>query len=281
MIAVQKLIRFDRAVLILESFPEMKRGDHSLTHSTYRKTRSMKMKGRVAIVTGASRGIGREIALGYANQGAHVVVCARDEAKLQQLAQEIRQTGVQSVDVPADVSQETDVQSVIDLTLDAFGRIDVLCNNAAVSYQGAVHELTPDQWDAVIAVNLRGPFLCSRAVLPHMKQQNYGRIVDVSSGSAVICSPGFAAYSASKAGMNALSRTIAGEVVNHDILINAMSPGFLKTDMNPNGTRPPGDAVPTAVFLASLPAGGPNGEFFRFMESFEVIPDFSKFDWTK
>ena len=241
----------------------------------------MKMKGRVAIVTGASRGIGREIALGYANQGAHVVVCARDEARLKQLAQEIRQTGVQAMDVRADVSQEADVQSVVDSTLDVFGRIDVLCNNAGLSYQGAVHELTPDQWDAVIAVNLRGPFLCSRSVLPHMKQQNYGRIVDVSSGSAVICSPGFAAYSASKAGMNALSRTIAGEVVNHDILINAMSPGFLKTDMNPNGTRPAGDAVPTAVYLASLPAGGPSGQFFRFMESFEVIPDFSKFDWTK
>ena len=93
------------------------------------------------------------------------------------------------------------------------------------------------------------------------------------------CSPGFAVYSASKAGMNALSRTLAAEVREYDILVNAMSPGFLKTDMNPEGTRPPEDAVPTALLLASLPTGGPSGRFYRFMKELTVIPDLSNLDW--
>ena len=243
----------------------------------------MQLEGRIAIVTGASRGIGREIALGFADKGADVTLCARDETRLQQLAEEIAQRGRRAIVVRADVSRVDDVQTVVDQTLKSFGRIDVLCNNAGLIVRGEVDALDPVDWDEVIAVNLRGPFLCSRAVVPHMKRQNYGRIVDVSSGSAVNCSPGFAVYSASKAGMNALSRTLAAEVREYDILVNAMSPGFLKTDMNPEGTRPPEDAVPTALLLASLPTGGPSGRFYRFMKELAVIPDlsdvFPTLDW--
>jgi len=239
----------------------------------------MKLEGRTAIVTGASRGIGREIALGFADEGADVILCARDETRLQQVADEITQRGRRVIAVRADVSRVADVQSVVDQTLNLFGRIDVLCNNAGLAVRGEVDELDPVDWDNVIAVNLRGPFLCSRAVLPHMKTQNYGRIVDVSSGAAVNCSPGMAVYSASKAGLNALSRTLAAELREYDILVNAMSPGFLKTDMNPEGTCPPEDAVPTALLLASLPTGGPSGLFYRFMKELTVIPDFSDFDW--
>ena len=239
----------------------------------------MKLNGKTAIVTGASRGIGWEIALGYADEGADVAVFARDGSLLERLVGEIKQRGRRALAVPGDVSKEADVQRLIDRTVESFGRIDVLCNNAGVAHLGVVDELEPAKWDEVIAVNVRGPFLCSRAALPHMKRQNYGRIVDVSSGAAVNCSSGHAAYSASKAAMNALSRTLANEMIQYNILVNAMSPGFLKTDMNPEGTRPPSDAVPTAVFLASLPDGGPNGRFFRFLKEMEVIPDLSKFNW--
>jgi 3-oxoacyl-[acyl-carrier protein] reductase len=239
----------------------------------------MQLEGKIAIVTGASRGIGREIALGFAAEGADVTLCARDEIRLQQLAKEITQRGRRAVVVKADVTHVADVQTVVDQTLESFGRIDVLCNNAGLDVHGEVDEIDPADWDNVIAVNLRGPFLCSRAVLPHMKNQNYGRIVDVSSGSAVNCSPGMAVYSASKAGLNAFSRTLAAEVREHDILVNAMSPGFLKTDMNPAGTRPPEDAVPTALLLASLPTGGPSGKFYRFMKEVTVIPELSDLDW--
>ena len=239
----------------------------------------MKLQGRIAVVTGASRGIGWEIALGFAAEGADLAVCARDEGRLKRLVDQIEQGGRRAIAVRADVAKEADVQRIVDRTLETFRRIDVLCNNAGVAHRGEVDQLDPALWDEVIAVNVRGPFLCSQAVLPHMKRQGYGRIVDVSSGSAVNCSPGMAAYSASKAALNALSRTLAGEVRGHNILVNAMSPGFLKTDMNPAGTRPPIDAVPTAIDLASLADDGPSGRFFRFGKELEVIPDLSNFDW--
>ena len=110
------------------------------------------------------------------------------------------------------MSRVADVQTVVDQTFKSFGRINVLCNNTGLAVRGEVDELDPVDWDDVITVNLRGPFLCCRAVLPHMKTQNYGRIVAVSSGATVNCSPGMAVYSASKAGLNALSHTLAAEV---------------------------------------------------------------------
>ena len=241
----------------------------------------MKLEGKIAIVTGASRGIGWEIALGFADEGADLVVCARDGARLERLVGEIERRGRRALAVKADVAVVPDVERLVEQTLAGFGRVDVLCNNAGVLHRGRVDELDPAHWDEMIAVNLRGPFLCSRAVLPYMKRQDYGRIVDMSSGSAINCTPGFSAYSASKAALNALSRTLANEVAGFNILVNAMSPGFLKTDMNPEGTRSPSAAVPTAVDLASLPHGGPNGRFYRFQQELEVIPDLSKLDWTK
>jgi 3-oxoacyl-[acyl-carrier protein] reductase len=241
----------------------------------------MKLEGKVAIVTGASRGIGWEIALGFADEGADLAVCARDGTRLERLVGEIERRGRRALAVTADVTLEADVTRLAERTVETFGRIDVLCNNAGVFHKGAVDALDSSRWDEVIAVNLRGPFLCSRAVLPHMKRQNYGRIVDMSSGSAINCRPGWGAYSASKAALNALSRTLANELTGFNILVNAMSPGFLKTDMNPQGTRLPGAAVPTAVELASLPDGGPSGRFFRFQQELEVIPDLSKLDWNK
>ena len=239
----------------------------------------MKLQDKIAIVTGASRGIGWEIALGYAEQGADVTVCARDEQRLQQLVSRVQELGRRAIAVKADVTVESDVQQVVDRTREVFGRVDVLCNNAGVGYRKPVDEIPPEEWDTVVAVNLRGPFLFSRAVLPHMKSQNYGRIVHVSSGAAVVCLPGNAVYNASKAALNAFSRTTAREVSDYDILVNAMSPGFLKTDMNPRGTRPASAAAPTAIELASFSADGPSGRFFRFQGEVEVIPELPDVNW--
>lgn len=240
----------------------------------------MKLENKVGIVTGASRGIGREIALGYAQEGADLIVCARDAQRLEQLVTELQKLGRRAVAVPADVSREEDVMRVVDRTIAEFGRIDVLCNNAGVNHTRTVEEMPATEWDEIIAVNLRGPFLLSRASIPHMKKQNYGRIVHVSSMSALVCSPSAAAYSASKAALNALSLTTSREVSDYNILINALSPGFLKTDMNPQGTQPPSAAVPTAIDLAALPDGGATGRFFRFQEEIVVIPN-SDANWTK
>ena len=171
----------------------------------------MKLENRIAVVTGASRGIGFEIALGFANEGADLVVCARNEQRLQELVRRLRESGRRAHAVQADVSQEADVARVIEDTLEEFGRIDVLCSNAGVNFTRPVDEMPPEEWDEIMAVNLRGPYLLSRAVLPHMKQRNYGRIVHVSSMSALVCSPGGAAYGGSKAALNVLSRTTANE----------------------------------------------------------------------
>ncbi len=199
----------------------------------------MKLAGKIAIVTGASRGIGREIALGYAREGADVVVTARDEDRLQSLVADLKQLDRRAIAICADVAIGSDVQRLVDGALEAFGRIDVLCNNAGVVHRAPFDEITVREWDEVIAVNLRGPFLCTRTVLPHMKRRNYGRIVDVSSGAAINCEAGLAAYAASKAGLNALNRTLSHELAHHNRLVNAMSPGSILTDGDPEGTRPP------------------------------------------
>ena len=239
----------------------------------------MKLENRIAVITGASRGIGFEIALGFANEGADLVVCARNEQRLQEVVRQLRESGRRAQAVQADVSQETDVARVIEDTLEEFGRIDVLCSNAGVNFTRPVDEMPPQEWDEIMAVNLRGPYLLTRAVLPHMKQRNYGRIVHVSSMSAVVCSPGSAAYGGSKAALNVLSRTTAKETSEFNILVNAMSPGFLKTDMNPKGTRPASAAVPTAIELAALPDDGPSGRFYRFQEEVTVIPEVAEDAW--
>ena len=236
----------------------------------------MKLKEKIAVVTGASRGIGWEIALGYAAEGADLVVCARDEQRLQQLVGRLQESGRRARAVQADVAQESHVARVVDTALEEFGRIDILCNNAGVNHTRPVDEMPLEEWDEIMAVNLRGPFLLTRAVLPHMKEQNYGRIVHVSSMSAVDCAPGSAAYGASKAALNVLSRTTASEASDYDVLVNAMSPGFIKTDMNPQGTQPASAAVPTAIDLAALPEGGPTGRFFRYREEVVVIMESSR-----
>ena len=239
----------------------------------------MSLAGRVALVTGASRGIGREIALGYARAGAHVILAARDETRLATVASEIVELSGTSEVVPLDVSDSAAVRQVIDDSARRHGRFDVLCNNAGVSdARGPVAEVSPEAFAGVQAVNLIGLFACCHAALPHMTSAGYGRIVNVSSGAAIMCNPGESAYAASKAAVNALTIALAKEVQASNVLVNAMSPGSVKTDMNPTSDVPPSEAVPTAVWLASLPDGGPTGRFYRFMQELPMLPEIDV-DW--
>ena len=159
-----------------------------------------------------------------------------------------------------DVTEYAEVGRVVNRTIRELGRIDVLCNNAGINTaNGPVAEIPPERFATVFAVNTVGLYACCYAVLPHMIAQGYGRIVNVSSASAFMCQPGSAAYAGSKAAVNALTAALAKEVQAHDILVNAMSPGAVRTDMNPTADTHPVEAVPTAVWLAALSAGRANG----------------------
>jgi len=241
---------------------------------------------RVCIVTGASRGIGRAIALGFARGGADVVVAARTEVQkderlpgtIHTTAEEIRALGRRALAVKTDVSKEEDVDRMVARTMEEFGRIDVLVHNAAVAFWYKLWETPTKLWDLVIAVNLRGAFLCARAVLPHMIRQKSGSIINISSPGAEIGEKidGGMAYSASKAAIERLSNGLAEEVREYGIAVNGLKPeDFVDSEgaryWSPPGTdfskwETPDLMVKATLFLASQTASGVTGGIFTEKE---------------
>lgn len=194
----------------------------------------MRLKGRVAIVTGGAKGLGRAFALNLAEEGARVMVVTRkDMANLEKTVQQIKDLGGEAALFQADVARETDMLNMAEATNKAFGRIDVLINNAAI-YDGIkrkpFYEIDPDEWDLVMTVNVKGAFLAARAVFPYMKAQGYGKIVNLSSEVFYTGSNGFAHYVASKGGIIGLTRALAVELGPHNICINCVAPGFTDTE---------------------------------------------------
>lgn len=229
----------------------------------------MVLQGRVALITGASRGIGRAMAIGFAHEGADLVLCSRNGSLLEQVAAEVEGIGRRGLAIPADVSSEAEVRALVDQAINHFGRIDILHNNAAVLMRHAIIDCPVEEWDETMAVNVRGTFLCCKTVLPHMVRQGYGRIINMTSILSILCVPDYGSYNVSKAAVNALTKTLAQEFAGQNILINGQHPGPIKTDMNPAGTHPVDHPVPTAIYLASLPADGPTGRFFYDMKEME------------
>ena len=194
----------------------------------------MRLKGRVAIITGGAKGLGRAFALKLAEEGARVMVVTRkDMANLEKTVQQIKDLGGEAALFQADVARETDMLNMAEATNKAFGRIDILINNAAI-YDGIkrkpFHEIDPDEWDLVMTVNVKGAFLAARAVFPYMKAQGYGKIVNLSSEVFFTGSHGFAHYVASKGGIIGLTRALAVELGPHNICINCVAPGFTDTE---------------------------------------------------
>jgi len=184
------------------------------------------LKGQVVVVTGGGRGIGRAIAKKFASAGAAVVVTARSEKQVAQVAKEIADAGGQSAFVVADVSRESDCEKIINEGRKAFGAIHVLVNNAGVlGPVQPVEDLSPAAWDEVIAVNLRGPFLLARLVLPEMYQRRSGCILNIVSIAAKAAFPLNGPYAASKAGLVGLTRTLAAEGARKGVRVNALGPG--------------------------------------------------------
>ena len=193
---------------------------------------------RVAIVTGGGQGIGEGIALALAGEGCHLVVADQNQAGAESCVSRIRALGRKALAFPVDVSSWDQVRTMVDQVAAQFGRIDILVNNAGISPKKdgrkiLVHEIEPEQWDLVMAVNLKGAFHCIKAVIPIMMRQRYGRIVSISSQSAKIgfSGPAAAHYAASKAGLSALTRFAAHELAPYGILVNAVAPGTIQTPM--------------------------------------------------
>jgi 3-oxoacyl-[acyl-carrier protein] reductase len=189
----------------------------------------MNLSGKVAIVTGSARGIGREIALRLAEAGAAVVIS--DVADAEPAAEEIRKMGGQSLAVAADVTSPSDVAGMVEKAAEKFERIDILVNNAGIARDQLLMRMSDEDWEAVLNVNLKSVFLCTRAVLRHMVRQRWGRIVSISSIVGIVGNPGQANYASSKAGVIGFTKTLAREVGSRGITVNAIAPGFIVSRM--------------------------------------------------
>lgn len=209
------------------------------------------MKGRTALVTGGSRGIGREIALGLAAKGCNIAITyiTSDEVA-QKVVDELTEMGIKAIAVKADTGNQEQVEVMVKQIEESLGRIEILVNNAGITRDNLLIRMTEDDWDRVMQTNLKGAFLTTKAVVRGMMKNRYGKIINVSSVVGVMGNAGQANYSASKAGLIGLTKSAAKELASRGIRVNAIAPGFIKTDMT--------DALKEEVIqemLKSIPLG--------------------------
>lgn len=202
------------------------------------------LKDRVAVITGGSSGIGLAIASSLVAEGMRVAICARDEKKLRQAAKTLEASGATVLAVPTDVSVADQVDALITQVKDAFGRIDLLVNNAGVGRLKSIAESTEAEWDRIQAINLKGTFLCTKAVLPVMKRQRSGYIVNIASLAGKMGFGGAAAYSASKFGVVGLTQSLLEEAIEHNIKATAICPGYVATPMVQGASVPQEEMIP-------------------------------------
>lgn len=235
---------------------------------------SKRLEGKVAIVTGAARGIGRAYCLAMAREGASIVAVDVLDATATKTA--VEQLGVNAIALKTDVSSEEDTLLMAQKTIEAFGRIDILISNAAISPEQPLEEITFSDWRKVMAVDLDGVFLCAKAVVPQMKKQKSGRIINIASSTVFMSFPNLTHYITAKAGVIGMTRALATELGDYGILVNAISPGLTQTErtvtvpdevwgmqvamQSVKRRESPEDLVGTAVFLASDDAAFVTGQ---------------------
>ena len=211
----------------------------------------MSFEGRTAIVTGGSRGIGRAVCLELARGGANVVLCcAGNEAAARETAKSVEELGAKALALRCDVSDAARVDALVKAAVDAFGRVDILVNNAGITRDNLLMRMSEADFDAVIAANLKGAFLCMKAVSRLMLKQRYGRIVNLSSVVGLRGNAGQVNYAASKAGIVGMTKSLAKELASRGVTVNAVAPGFIETDMTAALTE-----QARAAALGSVPMG--------------------------
>jgi NAD(P)-dependent dehydrogenase (short-subunit alcohol dehydrogenase family) len=208
------------------------------------------LSGKVAIVTGGSRGLGKAMALGLAQSGAHIVIC--DLLDTKETVSQIQQLGQESIGLKVDVTRSNDVEMMVKKTIDTFQTIDILVNNAGIEKGQVTEKMTEEDWKKTLDVNLTGEFLCAKAVGKQMIQQKHGRIINIASVAGILGSTQSAAYCASKAGIILLTKTLAIEWGKHGINVNAICPGIFRTDMTENYIKDSGFAQ---MITARIPLG--------------------------
>jgi len=230
----------------------------------------VRLKGKVALITGSSRGVGRAVALGFAKEGARVVVnYTSNEKAAKEVAEAINQIGSQAIVVGADVAKRKEADSLVQAAINEFGRLDVLVNNAGFTRPAMMLKMTEEQWDEVVDIHLKGAFLCSQAAGRQMKEQNSGKIINVTSVAGLVGTVGQINYSAAKGGIISMTKSIARELARYTVCANVISIGILAMGMSEKITTDeklkeiymnrillrrfgaPEDVSPAFVFLAS------------------------------
>ncbi len=238
------------------------------------------LKGKVAVVTGAGRGIGKAIAIAYAKAGANIVCAARTSAEIEKTVNDILKSGEKALAVQTDVTCIESVNAMFEKAVEHFGGIDILVINAGANYERkTVESSNPENWKRTLDVNLFGAYYCAHSVIPFLKQRGAGKIITIGSGLGHRGYAGGAAYSCSKAGLWMLTRVLAQELLEYKISVNELIPGPVQTSIDDNsqtGTskvktiesewhKQPEDIIPLALFMASQPDIGPTAQSFSLM----------------
>ena len=223
------------------------------------------LAGKVAIVTGGNRGIGLAIARLLAEDGASVVVSGRDAARLEAAVKELESLGAPAMAVAADAAKREDADRLVEATRERFGRIDVLVNNAGITRDQLLVRMKDDDWDQVLDTNLRGVFLMTRAVGKVMMRQKSGRIINIASTAGAMGNPGQVNYSAAKAGVIGLTKAAGRELAHWNILVNAVAPGLIETDMAASIPAESREAMLQQVPLKRIGQGREVAEVVRFL----------------
>jgi NAD(P)-dependent dehydrogenase (short-subunit alcohol dehydrogenase family) len=231
------------------------------------------LRGKVVMITGASRGLGRALALAFAREGANLVINSRSEDSLKPVAREAEETGVEVLAVPSDVSVGADVERLVDESVRRFGKIDVLVNNAGLlGPRVPIVEYPEDEWRRVLDANLTAPFLLSKVIIPHLPEG--GSIVNVTSGVSVEGRAEWGAYSVSKFGMESLTQILAAELKDRGIRVNSVDPGGMRTEMraaaypdeDPTTRITPEENTAVFLYLASDESADVTGQRFKAQE---------------